>query len=91
MPGQNCAKNDFTKTAGGYTIALECTMNGMTMSSHGDVSGDFSSDYTTTMHTKMGGAGIPAAMQTEHVSTAEAKRVGDCPAGMAPGTVKQGA
>ena len=87
--GQACSKNSFTKTAAGYSIDTECTMNGMTMSSKGEVSGDFSSAYTIAMKTKMTGANIPAAMQAERASTVTAKYVGACPSGMAPGTTKQ--
>ncbi len=89
QPGQTCAKNAFTKTAAGYAIDMECKVNGMTMSSKGEVSGDLSSHYTIAMKSQMGGPGIPAAMQTERASTVEAKYVGACPAGMAPGTAKQ--
>lgn len=87
--GQNCARSDVTRTATGYSIDMECKMNGMTMSTKGEVSGDFSSNYKTVMTTSMSGAGIPAAMQTERTSTAESRYIGACPADMKPGTAKQ--
>ena len=91
QPGQTCAKNSVVKTAAGYSIDTECTMNGMTMSTKGDVTGDFSSDYKTVMTTKMTGANVPAMMQTARTSTAEAKYLGACPADMKPGMAAQGA
>ena len=89
QPGQDCTKSSYTKTASGYAIDMECKMNGMTMSSKGDVTGDLSSHYTVAMRTKMGGAALPAAMQTERASKVDAAYVGACPTGMAPGTAKQ--
>ena len=87
--GQSCTKSAFDKTGAGYTIDIECKMNGMTMQTKGDVTGDFSSNYKVSMKTKMSGAGIPAEMQTERGSTAESKYLGACPADMKPGTAKQ--
>ncbi|QYE32951.1 DUF3617 family protein (plasmid) [Polymorphobacter sp. PAMC 29334] len=87
--GADCTKNGFTKTATGYSIDIACKMNGMMMSTKGDVSGDFSSNYKTVMKTKMSGPNIPPAMQTERTSTAEAKYLGACPTGMSPATAKQ--
>ncbi len=89
--GQTCAKNAVTKTADGYAIDQQCTVNGMTMSTKGSVSGDFSSSYKTVMTSKMTGANVPTMMQTERTSTAEAKYLGACPADMQPGAVSQGA
>ena len=91
QPGQTCARNNVVKTATGYAVDMECAMNGMTMTTTGDVTGDFTSDYKTVMTTKMTGANVPAMMQTEHTSTSEAKYLGQCPAGMAPGTATRGA
>ena len=88
---QACAKNSVTKTADGYAIDMECAQNGVTMATKGTVTGDFSSSYKTVMTSKMTGANIPAMMQNERTSTAEAKYLGACPAGMAPGAVSQGA
>ena len=90
QPGQNCSKSNFTKTAGGYSIDMECSMNGMTVSTTGEVTGDFTSSYKTVMKTKVSGANVPAAAQAETTSTADAKYVGECPAGMKPGEAKQG-
>ena len=89
--GQTCAKNAVTKTANAYAVDTECTVNGMTMSTKGSVSGDFSSSYKMVMTSKMTGANVPAMMQAERTSTAEAKYLGACPADMKPGTVSQGA
>jgi hypothetical protein len=90
QPGQNCSKSSFIKTATGYTVDMECSVNGMTMISKGDVGDDFSSNYKTVIKTKMTGANIPAMMQNERTSTVDAKYLGPCPSGMQPGTMKQG-
>lgn len=84
-PGQNCSKNNVTKTADGYAIAMECTVNGMTVASNGTVSGDMSSAYKVEMTTTMGGANLPAAAQREMKTVIDAKYAGACPAGMQPG------
>lgn len=87
--GQDCKKNAFVKTGAGYTIDIECKSNGVTMSTKGEVTGDFSSGYTTIMKTRMSGPGIPAELQTERTSTAESKYLGACPADMKPGAAKR--
>lgn len=89
--GQHCAKSAFTPTASGYSIDLECAMNGVTMVSKGEVSGDFSSHYTTAMTVKMTGAQIPPSMQVDHHSTVDSTYVGACPTGMAPNTARPAA
>ena len=63
-----------------------CAINGMTMTTSGEVTGDFSSNYRTVMKTRMSGPGIPAAMQNERRSSVESKYLGPCPAGMQPNT-----
>jgi|GEM_PF-733301 len=84
-PGQTCARNNVTKTATGYSIDMECSANGMTMTSIGTVSGDMASAYKVEMATKIGGANVPAAAQQEMKTVIDAKYLGDCPADMQPG------
>ena len=89
QPGQTCAKRNVVRTATGYTIDVECAMNGMTLQTTGEVSGDFASSFKTVTTTKMSGANVPAQMQTAHTSTVEARYLGACPAGVKPGMVSR--
>lgn len=88
--GQTCAKNAVTKVAAGYEIDSECTINGMTATSKGSVTGDFASAYKIEMATKMSGANLPAAAQQEVKTVIDAKYLGDCPADLKPGQAQTG-
>ncbi len=88
--GQACARNAVNKVATGYEIDSECTINGMTATSKGSVTGDFSSAYKIEMATKMSGANIPAAAQQEVKTVIDAKYLGACPADMKPGQSQTG-
>lgn len=87
--GQSCGRNNVTRTASGYAIDVECTMNGVTMQTKGQVTGDLASSFKTETTTRMSGPNIPAALQSPHASTVEAHFVGACPAGVKPGMVSQ--
>jgi hypothetical protein len=80
-----CSKNDIAKTATGYTTDAVCTVNGMTMTTHADTTGDFNSAYTvkTTSHAQGGPAG--AARDTS--MTLEAKWLGACKADQKAGDI----
>lgn len=88
--GQTCAKNSVTKVAAGYEIDSECTIQGMTATSKGSLTGDFSSAYKIEMATKMSGPNLPAAAQQEVKTVIDAKYLGDCPADMKPGQSQTG-
>jgi len=88
--GQSCSKNSVTKTADGYAIDSECTASGMTVTSKGTVTGDFSTSYAVDMSSKMSGPNIPAAAQQEMKTKIEAQYLGACPADMKPGQSKLG-
>src|SRR3954462_6107357 len=51
-----CSKQDIQKTATGYVSDSVCTIAGMTITSHSEISGDFNSAYTvkSTSHSQGG-------------------------------------
>ena len=59
-PGkETCAKQDIQRTAAGYVSDSVCTVAGMTVTSHAEITGDFNSAYTvkSTSHSERTGAG----------------------------------
>jgi len=85
MAKQTCSKNDVRKTAAGYMADAVCTVNGMSMTSHSDVTGDFNSAYTVQVTSKTGDA--PSGAPRETTMTVEAKWLGPCKAGQKPGDI----
>jgi Protein of unknown function (DUF3617) len=75
MSKEICSKNDIVKTTAGYTTDAVCTVSGMSITSHGDITGDFNSAYTVKMtsHSQGGPAGA-----RDTVMTLEAKWLGAC-------------
>jgi len=83
-----CSKNEITRVPGGYAFASECDISGMGHSSgKGTVTGDFSSAYTVKMTSTTTGSSIPQANTTSDM-TLNAKREGECPAGMKGGDMQ---
>jgi hypothetical protein len=80
-----CSRRDITKTATGYVSDSVCTIGGMSMTSHAEITGDFNSAYTvkTTSHTDHG----PTALPHDTATTIEAKWLGDCKPGQKPGDI----
>lgn len=85
MAKQTCSKNDVKKTAAGYMTDAVCTVNGMSMTSHSDVTGDFNSAYTVHVTSKVSGA--PANVPQETTMTVEAKWLGPCKPDQKPGDI----
>ncbi len=85
MAKQTCSKNDVRKTAAGYMSDAVCTVNGMSMTSHSDITGDFDSAYTMTVVSKMSGA--PAGVPRETTMMVEAKWLGACKPDQKPGNI----
>jgi Protein of unknown function (DUF3617) len=85
MSKQVCSKNDVQPTATGYTTDSVCSVAGVSMTSHADITGDFNSAYTvkTTSHSEGG----PAAMNRDATTTIEAKWLGACKEGQKPGDI----
>ncbi len=84
-PGkETCAKQDIQKTATGYVSDSVCTVAGMTVTSHAEITGDFNSAYTvkSTAHTERAGSAAK-----ESATTVEAKWLGACKADQKPGDI----
>lgn len=85
MAKQTCSRNDVRKTAAGYMADAVCTVNGMSMTSHSDVTGDFNSAYTVQVTSKVSGA--PGGVPRETTITIEAKWLGPCKPDQKPGDI----
>lgn len=78
---KDCSDSQFTKTPDGLDFKSVCESNGTKVTSNGQVRGDLSSHYTVKVDVTTARDGVT---KTARIET-EATRVGDCPAGMAPG------
>jgi hypothetical protein len=85
MAKQICAKQDIQKTATGYVSDSVCSIGGVSVSSHSEISGDFNSAYTvtTTSHSGLGSKGVPR----DTVIRIEAKWLGACKPDQKPGDI----
>ena len=83
MAKQVCSKQDVQKTGTGYVSDSVCTVAGVAMTSHSEISGDFNSGYTvkTTAHIQRGDKPI------DTVTTIEAKWLGACKPDQKPGDI----
>jgi hypothetical protein len=81
---QICTKQDVVKTATGYMTDSVCTVAGVSMTSHSDITGDFNSAYsvTTKAHLDKG----PEQLR-DTTTRIEAKWLGDCKPGQKPGDI----
>jgi len=81
---QICSKQNVVKTATGFVSDSACTVAGVSMSSHSEITGDFNSAYsvTTKAHLDKG----PDQLR-DTTTTIEAKYLGDCKPGQKPGDV----
>jgi Protein of unknown function (DUF3617) len=79
-----CTKRDIEQTAAGYAIDSACTVVGVPMTSHSEITGDFNSAYTvkTTSHSERGAAGV-----RDTTMTVEAKWLGACKPDQKPGDI----
>lgn len=78
-----CSKQDIRKTASGYVAEAICTVNGMSMTSHSDITGDFNSAYTMKVTSQ--GSGVPSGAPLDIAMTIEAKWLGPCKPGQKAG------
>jgi hypothetical protein len=85
MSKEICSKQDIQKTATGYVTDSVCSVGGMSMTSHSDITGDFNSAYTvkSTSHSEHGPPGLPRDATT----TIEAKWLGACKGDQKPGDI----
>jgi len=76
MGKEMCSKQDILKSATGYVSDSVCGVAGMSITSHAEITGDFSSAYTvkSTSHSEHGPSGVPR----DSTTTIEAKWLGAC-------------
>jgi hypothetical protein len=85
-PGkETCAKQDIVKTATGYVSDSVCSVAGMTITSHAEITGDFNSAYTVKSTSKSEGG--PANIARDSTTTIEAKWLGACKSDQKPGDI----
>jgi len=82
---QICSRRDIQQTATGYAIDSVCSVAGVSMTSHAEITGDFNSAYTvkTSSHSEGGVAGAARDV----TMMIEAKWLGDCKPGQKPGDI----
>ncbi|QOZ23524.1 DUF3617 family protein [Bradyrhizobium sp. CCBAU 51753] len=82
MAKEICSKQDVQKTATGYVTDSVCSVAGVTVQGHAEITGDFNSAYTvkSTSHAEGGKAGAH-----DTTMTIEAKWLGACKADQKPG------
>jgi hypothetical protein len=85
MAKQICSRQDIQKTATGYVADSVCSVAGVSVVSHSDISGDFNSAYTvtTTSHNDLGSKTVPR----DTVTKIEAKWLGACKPDQKPGDI----
>jgi hypothetical protein len=84
MAKQICTRQEVQKTATGYVADSVCTVAGVSMTSHSEITGDFDSAYSvvTTSHLDKG----PSAIR-DTTTRIEAKWLSDCKPGQKPGDI----
>jgi Protein of unknown function (DUF3617) len=85
MSQEICSKRDVEKTATGYVSDSVCSVGGLSMTSHADITGDFNSAFTvkSTSHSEGG----PSVVPREVNMTVEAKWLGPCRPDQKPGDI----
>ena len=85
-PGkETCAKQDIQKTAAGFVSDTVCSVAGMTITSHAEITGDFNSAYTVKVTSKTEGG--PSGVPRDGTTTIEAKWLGACKADQKAGDI----
>jgi hypothetical protein len=81
---QICSKQDVQQTASGYVTDAVCSVAGVSMTSHSEITGDFNAAYsvTTQSHLDKG----PDSLRNT-TTKIDAKYLGDCKAGQKPGDI----
>ncbi|MEN3347716.1 MAG: hypothetical protein V7632_1351 [Bradyrhizobium sp.] len=84
MAKEMCSKHDIQKTATGYVTDSVCSVAGMTVQGHAEITGDFNSAYTvkTTSHSEGGPSGA-----RDTTMTIDAKWLGACKADQKAGDI----
>jgi hypothetical protein len=84
MAKQICSKQEVKKTATGYLSDSVCAVAGVTMTTHAEIVGDFSSGYSVTSNSHSEGG--PASLR-DITTRIEAKWLGACKADQKPGDI----
>ena len=81
---QICTKQEVHKTASGYATDSVCSVAGVSMTSHSEITGDFNAAYsvTTQSHLDKG----PESLRNT-TTKIEAKYLGDCKPNQKPGDI----
>jgi len=74
----DCSKKDFKRTLGGWAFETVCAADGVTTVQKGAITGDFRTSYTIDQTVSQ----TPGNSVKGRI---DARRVGDCPAGVKPG------
>lgn len=85
--GADCSNPEIRDIPGGLSFEGTCTTSGMTVASRGTVTGDLRSAYRVEMTATTTGAALPPGMPAETTLRIDARRLGDCPAGVEPGAI----
>lgn len=85
--GADCTQS-AAPTIGGMAFTSTCQVQGMTIVSNGKMSGDMNSAYKVEITSRTTGPNVPPQM-AEISMVIDAKRLGDCPAGVQPGSPVQ--
>ena len=84
----DCSEQSMTPTPGGWAFKSTCNLGSSgTITSRGEVKGDFGSHYTVNMTSSTTGAAAPQ-MNGEHAMTLEGTWKGPCPADFKPGDME---
>jgi len=85
MGKEVCSKQDVRQTTTGFVSDSVCSIGGMSMTSHAEITGDFNSAYAvkTTSHNEHGPPGMPH----DTSMSIEAKWLGECKADQKPGDI----
>ena len=80
-----CSKREIQQTPTGYVTDSVCSVGGMSMTAHSEITGDFNSAYTvkSTSHSEGGPTGLPR----DSTTTIEAKWLGACKSDQRPGDI----
>lgn len=97
MASAMCSRQEQKKEGDAIVLESDCRVGDMTTASRTVVTGDFNAAYTMKTETQMSGSNAPRSVQAgipqgklSQTTTIEAKRTGDCAAGMTPGDIDFG-
>lgn len=97
MASSMCSRQEQKKDGDDIILESDCRVGDMTTSSRTVVSGDFNSAYRMKTDVKMSGSNAPRGVQAgmaqgpnSQQTTIDAKRTGECEAGMTPGDIDMG-